>query len=79
MVHQNQKPTELIEQCILKHSDKGSVVFDGFMGSATTAIAAINTNRKYIGFELDKEYFEIAQNRIEERQSQISLFDEVSE
>ena len=69
----------MIEQCILKHSDKGSVVFDGFMGSATTAIAAINTNRKYIGFELDKEYFEIAQNRIEERQSQISLFDEVSE
>lgn len=53
------------------------VVLDAFIGSGTTAIAAINTKRNFIGFELNKEYFEIAQNRIEERKSQISLFDEV--
>ena len=52
---------------------------DAFIGSGTTAIAAINTKRNFIGFELNKEYFEIAQNRIEEIKSQISLFDEVWE
>ena len=62
-VHQNQKPVELIEQCILKHSHEGDVIFDGFMGSGTTAIACINTNRNYIGFELDKHYCDIAIER----------------
>lgn len=65
-LHQNQKPTEMIEQCIEKHSNENDVVFDGFMGSGTTAIAAINTNRNYLGFELDKEYYEIASNRVED-------------
>jgi len=64
-LHQNQKPVELIEQCILKHSDEGNVVFDGFLGSGTTAVAAVNTNRHYIGFELDKHYCDIANSRIE--------------
>ena len=41
----------------------------------TTAVACLNTERNFIGFELDKEYFEIAQNRIKERQSQSNLFD----
>ena len=64
-LHQNQKPLELIEQCITKHSNVGDVVFDGFIGSGTTAIACINTNRNYIGFELDGEYYKVAQQRIE--------------
>ena len=64
-LHQNQKPLELIEQCITKHSNVGDVVFDGFMGSGTTAIACINTNRNYIGFELDEEYYKVAEQRIE--------------
>ena len=41
----------------------------------TTAIACLNTKRNFIGFELDKEYFEIAQNRIKERKNEISLLD----
>lgn len=65
-VHQNQKPIELIEQCILKHSDEGGLVFDGFLGSGTTAVAAVNTNRHYIGFELDPQYFDIACQRLDE-------------
>lgn len=60
-----------------RHSNENEVILDPFMGSGTTAIAAINTKRNFIGFELNKEYFEIAQNRIEERQRQISLFDEI--
>jgi len=57
-IHQNQKPIDLIENCILKHSDEQRIVFDGFMGGGTTAIACLNTNRNYIGFELDNEYYQ---------------------
>lgn len=66
LVHQNQKPVELIQQCIEKHSDEGAIVFDGFLGSGTTAIACVNTNRHYIGFELDPEYYDIACKRLDE-------------
>jgi site-specific DNA-methyltransferase (adenine-specific) len=65
-LHQNQKPIELIEQCIQKHSDEGDLVFDGFMGSGTTGVACVNTNRNFIGIELDDKYFEIAKERINE-------------
>lgn len=64
-LHQNQKPLDLIEQCIKYHSNEGDVVLDGFMGSGTTAVAAIRTNRNYIGWELDKEYFSIASKRVQ--------------
>ena len=76
-VHQNQKPIELIERCVTKHSNEGDVVFDGFMGSGTTAIACINTNRNYIGFELDEGYYNIANERISKRTNdkQIELFE----
>ena len=76
-LHQNQKPVEMIEQCIEKHSNENDVVFDGFMGSGTTAIACINTNRNYIGFELDEEYYEISIKRINNHveDKQIDLFE----
>ena len=76
-VHQNQKPIELIERCVTKHSNEGDVVFDGFMGSGTTAIACINTNRNYIGFELDEGYYNIANERISKHTNdkQIELFE----
>ena len=64
-LHQNQKPIELIEQCILKHSNENDIIFDGFMGSGTTAVACNNLNRNFIGYELDTEEFNIAKNRIE--------------
>lgn len=63
-LHQNQKPVELIKQCIEKSSDPGDIVFDGFMGSGTTAIACIDTDRHYIGYELDHDYYKVANNRI---------------
>ena len=63
-VHQNQKPIELIRQCIEKHSDPGDLVFDGFMGSGTTAIAAIETGRHYLGYELDPDYYKVCTRRI---------------
>lgn len=41
-------------------------MFDGFMGSASTALACLRTNRKFLGFELDVDYFKVAQRRIKE-------------
>lgn len=66
MQHPTQKPTELIERLIKKFSDEGDIVLDPFLGSGTTAMACINTNRNYIGFELDENYYNIAINRIKE-------------
>lgn len=63
-VHQNQKPVDLIVKAIEASSDAGSVVFDGFMGSGTTAVACLKTGRNYIGFELSAEYCQIAEQRI---------------
>lgn len=63
-LHLNQKPLELIQFLIEKSSNENDIVFDGFMGSGTTAIACLNTKRNYIGFEIDKKYFNIAENRI---------------
>src|SRR5699024_7671169 len=74
-LHQNQKPIELIERCITKHSNEGDVVFDGFMGSGTTAVACNNMRRKYIGFELDEGYYNIAQDRIKNHTQQLSLIE----
>ena len=63
-LHPTQKPLEYTERLILNSSKEGNVVFDPFMGSGTTAVAAINTNRKYTGFELSEEYCKIAEERI---------------
>ena len=63
--HPTQKPLELIEYLIKTYTDENDIVLDNCMGSGTTAAACINTNRKYIGFETDKKYFEAANERIE--------------
>lgn len=65
-VHPTQKPVELIEWLVRTYSNEGDVVMDNCIGSGTTAIACINTNRHFIGFELDTKYFDIAINRINE-------------
>jgi len=65
-MHPTEKPIELFEWLIKSYSQEGDLVLDNCIGSGTTAVACINTNRKYIGFELDKSYFDIANKRIEE-------------
>ena len=62
--HPTQKNTKMFEELIQKHSNKGDVVLDCFLGSGTTAVAALNTDRKFIGCELDKEYFTKSMVRI---------------
>lgn len=65
-LHPTQKPVALIEYLIKTYSNENDIVLDSCIGSGTTAIAAINTNRHYIGYEKDESYFEIAKNRISE-------------
>tara|TARA_Y100000004_G_C8859560_1_gene388402 strand:+ start:168 stop:896 length:729 start_codon:yes stop_codon:yes gene_type:complete len=64
--HPTQKPTELLEYLIKTYTKENEVVLDFTMGSGSTGVAAINTNRHFIGIELDKEYFKIAEKRINE-------------
>lgn len=65
-IHQNQEPVDLLEQAIKASSNEGETVLDCFMGSGSTGVACINTNRNFIGIEKDDKYFEIAKNRIKE-------------
>ena len=63
-LHPTQKPFPLMEYLIKTYTNENETVLDNCVGSGTTAIAAINTNRNFIGFELDKNYFDIANERI---------------
>ncbi len=67
-------PLSLPRQCIMLGCPKDGIVFDPFMGSATTAIASIKEHRHFIGFELNKEYYEKAMKRIKDEQAQPTLF-----
>lgn len=71
--HQNEKPVELIERAIVKSSSESDIILDPFMGSGTTAVACIRTNRHFIGFEIDPQYHAIAEKRIELERSQLRL------
>ena len=62
--HPTQKPLKLMEELLEIHSNKGELVLDCFIGSGSTAIACLNTNRNFIGFELDETYFDLANERI---------------
>ena len=64
-LHPTQKPVALIEYLIKTYTNDGELVFDSCMGSGTTGVACINTNRRFIGIELDNNYFKIAKERIE--------------
>lgn len=65
-------PLDLAKDHIRSWSEEGDIVLDPFMGSGTTAKACIALNRKYIGFEIDEEYWKMSQKRI--REVQMNLF-----
>ena len=78
--HPTQKPVALLDYLIKTYTNENEVVLDFTMGSGSTGVACINTNRKFIGIELDDKYFEIAENRIKEsidkKEELLKLFDE---
>ena len=65
-LHPTQKPVALLEYLIKTYTEEGETVLDNCMGSGSTGVACINTNRNFIGYELDEKYFEIAEKRINE-------------
>ncbi|WP_273713130.1 DNA-methyltransferase [Leuconostoc mesenteroides] len=67
--HDSPKPVKLLEQYINLTTDEHAVILDPFMGSCSTGVACVNTNRNFIGIELDETYFKIAENRIREAQT----------
>ena len=77
-VHPTQKPINLFRELVLASTKEGDVILDPFIGSGTTAVAAIKENRHFIGMELNKEYYDIACERIknenEKREKIIQLF-----
>lgn len=67
--HPTQKPIALLEYLIKTYTNEGETVLDFTMGSGSTGVACVNTNRNFIGIELDKGYFDIAEKRINEAQN----------
>lgn len=63
-LHPTQKPVALLEYLIKTYTNEGEVVLDNCMGSGSTGVAALNTGRNFVGFELNEKYFEIAKQRI---------------
>lgn len=64
-LHPTQKPVKLLEYLIKTYTNEGETVLDNCMGSGSTGVACVNTNRKFIGMELEEKYFKIARSRIE--------------
>lgn len=73
-IHPTQKSIKLMNEIINIHTNKNDIILDPFMGSGTTGAAALLNERKFIGIELDKEYFNIACERLSIANSEISLF-----
>ena len=66
-IHDTEKPVDLMKTLIENSTNAGDIVLDPFMGIGSTGVACINTNRNFIGFELDGEYFNVAKERLEGR------------
>ena len=68
--HPTVKPLDIISNLIINSSQEGDIVLDPYFGSGTTAVACLNTDRNFIGFEIEKKYFDIAKDRIESKEEQ---------
>ena len=73
--HPTEKPEKLLERIILIGSKEGDTILDPFMGSGTTGVVAKRFNRNFIGIEIDENYFQIAQKRIERTPTEPNLLE----
>ena len=76
VLHPTQKPVALLEYLIKTYTNEGETVLDNCMGAGSTGVACINTNRNFIGIELDENYFNIAKDRIETAQKEVNKLNE---
>ena len=73
--HPTQKPIKLYEWLLNKYAKPGDIILDTHVGSASSLIACHNTNHKYVGFEIDPEYYRLAKERLDRETAQMNLFD----
>lgn len=73
-IHPTQKPVKLYEWLLLKYAKHGDKILDTHVGSASSLIACHNLHYDYIGFEIDKDYYEMAQERLQAHMAQQRLF-----
>lgn len=72
--HPTLKPVELMQHLVKLTTFEGQIVLDPFMGSGSTGLACIELKRKFVGYELDKEYFKIAETRLNNKSKLHNLF-----
>ena len=74
-IHPTQKPRPVIDWLLNKYTKEGDLILDPFMGSFTTAVSCHKLKRRFIGAELDEEYFALGQDRLKHETAQLSIFD----
>ncbi len=74
-IHPTQKPIALYEWILNRYAMPGDIILDTHVGSASSLIACHNTNHKFVGFELDKHYYEISKKRLDAEMAQMRLED----
>lgn len=76
-LHPTIKPVDILENLIKNSSEEGDLVLDCYLGSGSTALAAKHTNRRYLGFEINEEYYRIACDRLQgiNQKGEMNLFD----
>lgn len=73
--HPTQKPVALYEWILNRYAKEGDTILDTHVGSASSLIACRNTNHKYVGFEIDKDYYRLAKERLEKESAQMNIYD----
>ena len=78
-IHPTQKPVKLYEWLLNRYAKDGYIILDTHVGSASSLIACRNTNHKYVGFEIDEEYYRQAKKRLDQANAQMNIFDLLEE
>ena len=78
-IHPTQKPIALYEWLLNRYAKDGDIILDTHVGSASSLIACRNTNHKYVGFEIDEEYYRKAKKRLDQASAQMNIFDLLEE
>ena len=74
-IHPTQKPVALYEWLLSRYAKDGDIILDTHVGSASSLIVCHNTNHKFVGFELDEHYYNLAKKRLDAEMAQMKLFD----
>ena len=74
-IHTTQKPVALYEWLLSRYAKDGDIILDTHVGSASSLIACNNTNHKFVGFELDEQYYKMSKERLDREMAQMTIFD----